>query len=53
MSNLKINSLEILYCELSYQVKNSIKYIVKKIIYNDKDFNFYKNNINLFQNFVI
>ncbi len=46
MSNLKINILEILYCELSdIQVKKSIKYIVKIIIYNDKYFNFYKNNV--------
>ena len=46
MSNLKINILEILYCELSdIQIKNSIKYIVKKIINNDKYFNLYKNNI--------
>ena len=51
MSNLKINILEILYCELSYQVKNSIKYIVKKIIYNDKYFNFYKNTINFISEF--
>ena len=47
MSNFKINILEILYCELSdIQVKNSIKYIVKKIIYNDNYFYLYKNNIN-------
>ncbi len=44
MSNLKINILEILYCELSdIQVKNSIKYIVKKIIL--------KNNIKFISEF--
>ena len=52
MSNLKINILEILYCELSdIQIKNSIKYIVKKIINNDKYFNLYKNNINFISEF--
>ena len=52
MSNLKINILEILYCELSdIQIKNSIKYIIKKIINNDKSFNLYKNNINFISEF--
>ena len=51
MSNLKINILEILYCELSdIQIKNSIKYIVKKIIYNDKYFILYNFRILLYNN---
>ena len=48
MSNLKINILEVLYCELSdIQIKKSIKFIIKRIIYNDKFFSDYKNNVDL------